>query len=268
MRWYREAAPNMVEAEGAVIYLESVRAGNEKDDIGRAMWLYADGELDPALELFVPLADGGNAIAAYFVGKIARDIEDEQDDRLHDESMRWQRRAAEAGYAWAQLALAELHQDRAFAGQEEDLAEAAEALRWYRAAADQGLDLGELGVEVILGLFPALESPAAESDPAAATEAQDERADQQACGRMRGRWQWYTNDIAGVLTFDNDNVGAAPSAGAPQVLSGTWSCDPASGAFAIEWQNGVTESYTMSADGGSISGQNNLGMSVRGTPLR
>jgi TPR repeat protein len=268
-RWYREAAPNMVEAEGAVIYLESVRAGKENDELGRGMWLYADGELDPALEALVLLAEDGNKMATYFVGTIARDIEKEQNDELHTESLKWHRQAGDAGFVWSQYALGDLYLDRAFAGDEEHPEEAREALRWYRAAAAQGLDLGEAGVEVVLGLFPALDSPASEPEPAAVDRTPDGGARPRPCERMVGRWQWYTNDISGVLTFDtSNNVGAAPAAGVPPVLNGRWSCDPQTGAFTISWQNTVVESYTMAADGGSISGRNNLGMAVRGTPLR
>ena len=268
-RWYREAAPNMVEAEGAVIYLESVRAGNEDDDLGRGMWLYADGELDPALEALVLLAEDGNKMAAYFVGTIARDIEDEDQDELHTASVRWHRQAADAGFVWSQHELGDLYLDRAFAGGEEHPEEAREALRWYRAAAEQGLDLGQVGVEAVLGLFPALESLANEPAPSGVEQVPDDPSRPQSCERMVGVWQWYTNDISGVLTFDtNNNVGAAASANGPQVLNGTWSCDPQSGGFTINWKNSVVESYTMAADGGSISGRNNLGMAVRGTPLR
>jgi TPR repeat protein len=268
-RWYREAAPNMVEAEGAVIYLESVRAGNENDALSRGMWLYADGELDPALEALVLPAEDGNMTAAYFVGKIARDIEDEQEDDLHTESVKWHRQAADAGFVWSQYELGDLYLDRAFAGDEEHPEEAREALRWYRAAAAQGLDLGQAGVEVVLGLFPAVESSASALERPAVEPTPDGRARSQSCERMVGRWQWYTNDISGVLTFDtSNNVGAAPAAGVPQVLNGRWSCDPQTGAFTINWQNNVVENYTMAADGGSISGRNNLGMAVRGTPLR
>jgi TPR repeat protein len=265
-RWYREAAPSMVEAEAAASYLESVRAGNEKDELRRGMWLYADGELDPALEALVLLAEGRNTTATYFVGTIARDIEDEQDDELHTESVRWHRQAADAGFVWSQYELGDLYLDRAFAGDEEHPEEAREALRWYRAAGAQGLDLGEAGVEVVLGLFPALDSAASEAQPAAVERTPDGGA---ACERMVGRWQWYTNDISGVLTFDtSNNVGAAPTVGMPQVLNGRWGCDPQTGVFTISWQNNVVESYTMATDGASISGRNNLGMAVRGTPLR
>ena len=159
-RWYREAAPNMVEAEGAVTYLERVRAGKEDDDLSRGMWLYADGDLDAALEKLVPLAEDGNTTAAYLVGTIARDIEDKQEDKSHTASLRWHRQAAEMGFVWSQQQLGDLYLDRAVAGDKENPEEAREALRWYRAAADQGLDLGEVGVDVVLGLFPALVSPA------------------------------------------------------------------------------------------------------------
>jgi TPR repeat protein len=268
-RWYREAAPSMVEAEGAVIYLESARAGKEDDELSRGMWLYADGELDPALEALVLLAEDGNNTAAYFVGKIAGDIEDEQGDDLHTESVRWHLKAAEGGFVWSQHELGDLYLDRAFAGGEEHPEEAGEALRWYRAAADQGLDLGELGAEAVLGLFPGLESGSSEPAPAPVQRAPESRRRSQTCERMVGRWQWYTNEISGVLTFDPGNdVGAAPSLGAPPVLSGTWSCDSQTGAFTINWQNSVVETYTMAEDGASISGRNNLGMTVRGTPLR
>ncbi len=267
-RWYREAAANMVEAEGAVIYLESARAGNEDDELSRGMWLYADGQLDPALEALVLLAEDANKTAAYFVGRIAQDIEDEQDDELPTASVRWHRQAADAGFVWSQHELGDLYLDRAFAGGEEHPDEAREALRWYRAALDQGLDVAQVGIEAVLGLFPGIDSSVHEPARPAPGRIAEQTARPQQCGRMVGRWQWYTNDISGVLTFDSSNsVGAAASAGAPQVLAGTWSCDAQSGAFTINWQNNVVENYTMTADGGSISGRNNLGMAVRGAPL-
>ncbi len=52
------------------------------------------------------------------------------------------------------------------------------------------------------------------------------------------------------------------------VLVGTWTCDAPRTSWVIQWQNGVVEHITMAADNQSISGVNNYGAQVGGTPLR
>jgi hypothetical protein len=88
------------------------------------------------------------------------------------------------------------------------------------------------------------------------------------CARVIGDWQWYTAAIPGILRFAADRqVTARPSAAAAPVLAGRWTCDEATGAYVITWQNSVVERLQLSDDGRTMSGTNNLGMPVRGTPL-
>lgn len=88
------------------------------------------------------------------------------------------------------------------------------------------------------------------------------------CRRIVGTWQWYTAEIAGVLTFgDDQQVGASVARGVAPVLRGSWSCDEASGAYTIRWQNSVVEHVTLGDEGRTASGSNNLNMLIRGTAL-
>lgn len=89
------------------------------------------------------------------------------------------------------------------------------------------------------------------------------------CRRIVGSWQWYTGDIPGVLTFGADRqVGASAARGSPPVLLGSWTCDGASGAYTIRWQNQVIEQVTLGGDGRTASGSNNLNMPIRGSALQ
>jgi hypothetical protein len=88
------------------------------------------------------------------------------------------------------------------------------------------------------------------------------------CRRIVGAWQWYTGEIAGVLTFAEDHqVGASVARGVSPVLLGSWSCDESSGAYTIRWQNNVVERVTLADDGRTASGSNNMNMPIRGTAL-
>ena len=219
---------------------------------------------------------------------------------LQASALKWYGKAAEAGLVWAQLDLAQIYQERSWTDGADDPAELAEARRFYEAASKQGSKAGFEGLAMLdagdvsdaeLKRFEALPMPPtdqtapppaappaasaaapAEPAPAAASaepaHSPDGRSDLQICGRMWGQWQWHTGNIPGVLTFDmQDRVGAAATAGGPQVLAGTWTCTPATAHFTITWPNGVIENYTMAADGSSISGQNNFGAPISGTPL-
>jgi hypothetical protein len=102
------------------------------------------------------------------------------------------------------------------------------------------------------------------ADPDAATPTLSD-----GCRRIVGSWQWYTGDIAGVLTFGADQqVGASLARGSPPVLLGSWTCDGASGAYTISWQNQVIEQVTLGGDGRTASGSNNLNMPIRGSALQ
>lgn len=112
----------------------------------------------------------------------------------------------------------------------------------------------------------------AESDAPAVTRQDAERAPgvtespADGCRRIVGTWQWHTGDVPGVLTFGADRqVGASIVRGAAPVLLGSWSCDAASGAYTIRWQNQVIEHVTLSDDGRTANGSNNLNMPIRGS---
>jgi len=274
-QWYRRAAPNMEEAAILADYLEAVRDGTDGADdlLDQGLWLFNAGDDTSALEKLVPFAaEHNHALSYYLIGTIdlgfarALDFEADPADRetLEASAMGNFRQAAEAGFAWAQLSLAEMYLAASWAPGGDDRAEAAEARRWYQAAADQGLEAALEGIALVDRAIYSDTPPAAQP-----TVAVDIGRGPEICARIVGRWQWYTDAIPGVLTFAMPNrVGAAANAGGPELLSGTWTCDPATATFTITWPNGVIETLTIAGDGGSVGGRNNFGSLIRGTPLR
>jgi TPR repeat protein len=273
-RWFRLASNNNADAAEFAKQLEGARDGTEDVPLNKAMWLFADDEVDAAFEIFAPLAEEGKTIAAYYAGYILAGrttYSDSAQITTNDnadeaQAMAYHQKAAEDSFLWSALDLADIHRIRIAraADSAERQAEADEARRWYEKARTLGYD-------------PFVELDFVTNDLAAAEErggavpasSPDGRSDLQICGRIWGQWNWRTADILGVLTFDDDGrVAAAPNEAAPPAITGTWLCHPASASFVITWQNGVVETITMAADGQSVSGSNSLGLPVSGTPLR
>lgn len=125
-----------------------------------------------------------------------------------------------------------------------------------------------------IGVLTFVDERATDPDPAPADQRQGVATDSapalsDGCRRIIGSWQWYTGDISGVLTFGADQqVGASVARGSPPVLLGSWTCDGVSGAYTIRWQNQVIEQVTLSGDGRTASGSNNLNNPIRGSALR
>jgi hypothetical protein len=127
-----------------------------------------------------------------------------------------------------------------------------------------------------IGVLTFVDKRAAGPDPVpadrpqgAATDSAPDPALSDGCRRIVGSWQWYTGDIAGVLTFGADQqVGASLARGSPPLLLGSWTCDGASGAYTIRWQNRVIEQVTLGSDGRTASGFNNLNNPIRGSALQ
>ena len=254
LRWFRAAEKQDFEdAIGVANFLEDVREGDPtwNEPLLHAMWLYEDDHTAAALAEFVALAENGDVLAAFYAGHINQWGYQEAPvgTDFAAEAIKWFRKAAEAGNAWAQQGLGDVHTFRCRGA--DDLAEAE---FWYAAAAEQG-------------------SPEAMGDPAywgCASRAgvPIQAAELEACGRIVGQWQWQTGDIPGVLTFGaNNEVSASVNASSSPVLRGTWTCDAATATFVITWPNGVVENLAMHADGSAISGRNNFGSPVTGSPL-
>ena len=78
------------------------------------------------------------------------------------------------------------------------------------------------------------------------------------CDAALGQWSWFTG---GTVTIESNKV--LRYDGTPL---GTWECkDPQSQTLALHWNpTGLTDIVRISADGLSISGQNNVGTTVSG----
>ena len=130
----------------SIIFLVFLSSGLVQADLESAKAAYDAGEYDTALELLIPLAEAGDAIAQHNLGVMYRDGFGVPQD--NSEAVKWTRKAAEQGYAEAQYNLGKVYQDGL--GIPQDYTE---ALKWYRKAAEQGLALGQatLGVMYIEG---------------------------------------------------------------------------------------------------------------------
>ncbi|MGA8259028.1 MAG: tetratricopeptide repeat protein [Arenicellales bacterium] len=92
-----------------------------------------------------------------------------------------------------------------------------------------------------------------ESEPAAAG----------VCDGVLGKWDWFNG---GTVTFSEDKRAAFDpgSTGLPHG-HGTWTCDAASGIYSITWAPGFVDTFTLSADGNTLSGRNTTGIQISGT---
>ena len=94
---------------------------------------YKRGDYDTALKEFRPLAEQGDALAQFKLGRMYAKGRGVPQD--YQEAAKWYRLAAEQGYAMAQGALGDTY--RVGIGVPQDYGEAG---KWYRLAADQGSD--------------------------------------------------------------------------------------------------------------------------------
>lgn len=91
------------------------------------------------------------------------------------------------------------------------------------------------------------------------------------CALPFGRWKARGNDIPieGEIAIQEDRTvlwWKSPGDRLPAV-SGTWSCDPAARRFVFTWGHGSVDTLTLSTDGRTLQGQNQLGIRIRQTRL-
>ena len=96
--------------------------------------------------------------------------------------------------------------------------------------------------------------------------------DADVCSLPVGRWKTSGNNIPveGEVAIQADRTVAwwkGPGDRLPAV-SGTWSCDPAARRFVFTWGHGSVDTLTLSADGRTLQGENQLGIQIRQTRLR
>ncbi|MGA8614182.1 MAG: hypothetical protein WB760_21400 [Xanthobacteraceae bacterium] len=75
------------------------------------------------------------------------------------------------------------------------------------------------------------------------------------CGRIVGTWKWGAGFL---VVIKRDGTAHHDFAG-----NGTWKCDD--GQYVFVWSNGITDHISVSTDGDSIAGNNNIGMTFSGT---
>lgn len=97
-----------------------------------ALAAYARGDYATALELFRPLAEHGEPVAAYNLGVMYDGGQGVEKDA--SEALRWYRKAADLGYADAQYNLGCIYEH----GENGVPQNYAEAMKWYLRAAKQG----------------------------------------------------------------------------------------------------------------------------------
>lgn len=78
-----------------------------------------------------------------------------------------------------------------------------------------------------------------------------------ACDGLIGTWWWP--DGSRVTLRDDFLLEARTAAGGPPVLTGDWYCDPDDRSVLIEWENGLTETVPLSADGRRLEGRGREG---------
>jgi hypothetical protein len=87
------------------------------------------------------------------------------------------------------------------------------------------------------------------------TDAPNKRASS-SCGKIAGSWKW-----GGVMIAIKIDGTAQHAIGG----GGTWTCNDRQ--YVFSWSNGITDHVTLSADGNSLSGSNNLGWTFSGARL-
>ncbi len=284
LKWYRTAGanedPRATDAEEEGNDLEVIQDWEEVVNPGEAVYhaiwiLELLDDKAKAREVLLPHARNGDVLAQYVLGRTY--VWDHQQDKdpgvAEQEAIRWLLPPANDGFVWAELELAGLHDWRAgWFSPDRDSPDYLEARRWYRAAAAQG---SPAALEWLRRQEPeSVEPPVQRTAPPAPPpvtppQPADLLSRLPVCESIHGQWQWNTGVIPGVLTFAADNsVVASPTQDAQPVLRGVWSCDEPRSSFVIQWQNGVVEHLTLAADHRSISGKNNFGAFIQGTPLQ
>lgn len=82
------------------------------------------------------------------------------------------------------------------------------------------------------------------------------------CRSILGEWGWF---LGGKVNFSQDAQARwTPGAAAIPPASGTWKCDPRSGAYTVNWQNGFVDTLRLSDDGAQLSGTSSTGVKVWG----
>jgi hypothetical protein len=76
------------------------------------------------------------------------------------------------------------------------------------------------------------------------------------CGKIAGGWKWD----GGIVAIKTNGTAHHPTGG-----SGTWTCNNRQ--YVFSWSNGFTDHVTLSGDGNSLSGSNNMGYSFSASRL-
>ena len=111
--------------------------------ISDAITAYEDGKYTRALKTFKPMAESGNAVAQNYLGIMYKEGGENVSDsggieQSPTEAVKWFRKAAEQGYADAQLNLAGMCIDGSGTEQND-----AEGMEWLQKAAKQGNDAAQ-----------------------------------------------------------------------------------------------------------------------------
>jgi len=102
-----------------------------EEDFDRGWAAYTKGDYPQAVKWFRKAAEQGNAFAQFNLGQIYTQGKGVPQD--YAEAVKWWRKAAEQGYAGAQYNLGFMY-DKGLGVRQDD----AEAVKWYRKAAEQG----------------------------------------------------------------------------------------------------------------------------------
>src|SRR6185436_13709648 len=122
------ALKSMMVAVGLMVGLAAPAASNSFED---GVAAYEKGDYTTALQLWLPLATAGDAMAQIRVAALYADGRGVTRD--YAEAAKWFRRAADQGNARAQFNLATMF------GHGQGVPQShVEAVKWYRLAADQG----------------------------------------------------------------------------------------------------------------------------------
>lgn len=101
-------------------------------DFDKGMAAYKAGDYKTALKEFLPLAEGGDAVAQITVGRMYRNGEGVVQNYI--EAVKWYQLAADQGNALAQFDLGWMYRNGRGVVEDD-----AEAVKWFRLASDQGM---------------------------------------------------------------------------------------------------------------------------------
>jgi TPR repeat protein len=136
---FARAALSALVAFGAALAVAgAVQAGPLEDGLAA----YESKDFAKALEIWRPLADGGDATAQFRLGTMyAEGLGVTHDDA---EAAKWFRRAADKGDMVAQFNLGASYAEGAGVTKDD-----AEAAKWFRRAADQGMSFAQLNLGIM-----------------------------------------------------------------------------------------------------------------------